>query len=304
MLQIIDLTQQYTMGAKAICDLSVSVETNSLLCILGKEEAGKTTLLKTICGLTDIKQGKILIGDNNIINTPLKNLNIAFMYETGGFFENKSVIYNLEYPLKIRQLNDDYIKQTVNHVIDKFDLSRIKNNKISKLNELDKLNLAFARLFTRNSKLILIDNPFKKFNNRNNIFEFFLPYINELNKNSTIIYATDNPYETYRLNGNILILNYGITEQYGTYEELQKNPNSLIVLKYMNPKSKIYEGKIIVVNEKLCVSYNNILRELKKNNLLNNIYIGKKVLVAELDFNNKPNINIFDYNNERKIYFD
>ena len=177
MLQIKNLTQQYTMGATALCDISVTVKTNALLCVLGKTEAGKTSLLKTLCGLTDIKHGEILLNGTHINRSSLKELDIALMHENGGFFENKTILYNLEYPLKIRKLCPEIIRKQINYVITKFNLNDVKYFKVLRLNKIERLNLSFARLFLRNLSLILIDNPFKNFENRDELFELYLPYI-------------------------------------------------------------------------------------------------------------------------------
>ena len=303
MLQIKNLTQQYTMGATALCDISVTVKTNALLCVLGKTEAGKTSLLKTLCGLTDIKHGEILLNGTHINRSSLKELDIALMHENGGFFENKTILYNLEYPLKIRKLCPEIIRKQINYVITKFNLNDVKYFKVLRLNKIERLNLSFARLFLRNLSLILIDNPFKNFENRDELFELYLPYIKELTSNASVIYATDSAYEAYKLNGDTLVLNYGIVQQYDKYENLKNNPKTLTVMNYVNPSNKIFEASIIMCDNNIFVSYNNALKEIKKDKLLNDIYIGKKVIVAEVYEGTKSTLKIFDYNSERIIYF-
>ena len=79
------------MGAVALSDLTFQIPTNGVFCVFGASESGKTTLLNTICGLTEIKQGCIYINNVRVDKNTPANHNICLALETGAFFENKSV---------------------------------------------------------------------------------------------------------------------------------------------------------------------------------------------------------------------
>jgi urea transport system ATP-binding protein len=56
--------------SQALHDLSVQAEAKSILAVLGRNGVGKTTLLRTILGLTDRSRGEITLGDDDIASLP------------------------------------------------------------------------------------------------------------------------------------------------------------------------------------------------------------------------------------------
>ncbi len=68
-------------GTKIVVkDISVNVESGEILCLLGPNGVGKTTLFKTILGFFKIKDGEIILDGENIINWPKKKLAKAIGY--------------------------------------------------------------------------------------------------------------------------------------------------------------------------------------------------------------------------------
>ena len=53
-------------GEEIFSDISFSIEKGDVLCILGPNGTGKTTLIKCLNGLHDIDSGEILINGENI----------------------------------------------------------------------------------------------------------------------------------------------------------------------------------------------------------------------------------------------
>lgn len=303
MIEIQNLTVKYPMGSTALSDLSFKIPSNGIFCIFGTAESGKTTLLNAICGLAKINQGSIYINNVKVDELTPINQSICLALENGGFFENKSVIYNLEYPLKIRNLKSEIIKQTIDKIAEKFSLSNILQMKIKKTDELTRVKIKFAKFFLRESSIYLIDNPFKKIPDRKNTFENFLQYIYELSETSIVVYATDSPDEAIKLNTHTLMLNYGIMQQCDRIEEIIANPNSLFIIKNFIKNSVTYDGCIKKIEDEVVLYYNKISKTLDTRFLINDIYIGENVLVCEYFDNDIMQIKIFDLNSEKLIYF-
>ena len=53
-------------GEEIFSDISFSIESGDVLCILGPNGTGKTTLIKCLNGLNEINSGEILINGENI----------------------------------------------------------------------------------------------------------------------------------------------------------------------------------------------------------------------------------------------
>jgi len=61
------LVKSYADGARALDDVSLSIESGEVLALLGPNGAGKTTLISIICGLTTITDGTVSVGGFDVV---------------------------------------------------------------------------------------------------------------------------------------------------------------------------------------------------------------------------------------------
>lgn len=80
-------------------------------------------------------------------------------FENFSVFENKTVFSNLAYPLKIRGEKFSEIKPKVDSVALDFGLYDVLEFKAKRLTEDQKRTVALARLFLRDAKFTLLDDP-------------------------------------------------------------------------------------------------------------------------------------------------
>ena len=74
-LEVKDATFSYRHGTDIFKDISFKAIEKNVLCILGPNGCGKTTLLKCVSGILKLQQGNILLDDRSIIS--LKRSQIA-----------------------------------------------------------------------------------------------------------------------------------------------------------------------------------------------------------------------------------
>lgn len=67
-------------GKRVVENLSMKVKSGEILCLLGPNGVGKTTLFKTILGFLKLQDGEILIDGENVGNWPRKRLARAIGY--------------------------------------------------------------------------------------------------------------------------------------------------------------------------------------------------------------------------------
>lgn len=121
--------------------------------------SGKTTMCKMLLGLLPPDSGKILVDGVDIyankrhplladaLNLPVKP----------AFFQNKTVLFNLQYPLKVRnQKNDELVRSLAKQ----FGLQAVLNNKVRSLSSQQQKQLALARGLTIPRKIVLFDGFF------------------------------------------------------------------------------------------------------------------------------------------------
>lgn len=97
MLEVFGLSVFYR-GIHALKDISLTVPENQIITLIGANGAGKSTTLRTISGLVEAHQGKILFRNQEIQNKPAHTIvreGIAMVPEGRRIFINLSVEENL-----------------------------------------------------------------------------------------------------------------------------------------------------------------------------------------------------------------
>lgn len=91
-----DLTKVYG-EQKAVNSVNLHIEKGSIYGLLGRNGAGKTTIMKMILGLTDITNGEVSVFNQNIKGNEKKIYpRIGAIIETPGFYPNLTGTENLE----------------------------------------------------------------------------------------------------------------------------------------------------------------------------------------------------------------
>ncbi len=88
-IKLINMSFEYTAYRPILKNINLNVPANSSVCILGKENSGRSTLLKILSGNYNHFQGNFLV--NNI---PIQNYNINTIRKELGIFLNKQEIFS------------------------------------------------------------------------------------------------------------------------------------------------------------------------------------------------------------------
>lgn len=99
----------HTFSAKddagvAVRDLSFTVETGQLACIVGPSGCGKSTLLRCIAGLIEPTGGEVRLHGDPVSGVP-DDLAVVFQDYSRSLFPWLSVRQNVEFPLRWRDLS-------------------------------------------------------------------------------------------------------------------------------------------------------------------------------------------------------
>ncbi len=149
----------YTSGSNVIRDVSLELERGEVLCLLGRNGAGKTSLLKTIMGLMPFRSGEIRL--NGIGLTTLKAHEIpahgvGYVPQGRRLFAELTVAENLEIGLLLKNQE----KRLLDQALDLFPVLRTRLDQISgTLSGGEQQMLAMARALCLHPSLLLLDEP-------------------------------------------------------------------------------------------------------------------------------------------------
>lgn len=164
MLNVSNLYLKYTKEYNTLNNINLKVENNENVVLFGEKESGKSSLIRVIAGLEKITSGEVLIKNIDIKKLNLKNdVSLGYISTYGAFLENKTVVQNLAYVLKIRKYDKDDIASKVNGVVLSYGLEGLKDRKLKDLSDFDRMRVAIARLNLRKIEFLLCDDIFENF---------------------------------------------------------------------------------------------------------------------------------------------
>ncbi|MCM1289419.1 MAG: ATP-binding cassette domain-containing protein [Corallococcus sp.] len=149
---------------------TLSDDVNTILCDV---QSGKGTICKLILGNLVPTQGRVLLDGRETRNLSKQSINALYLSLEPAFFENKTVLYNLQYPLRVRKSLKENAK-TVLHLAEEFGLADFLGKKVKSLSFEQKLKLSLARGLTVKRDLVLLDGFFDDNNLERNYPELSL----------------------------------------------------------------------------------------------------------------------------------
>lgn len=214
------------LGSKKILsDISFSIGTNEIVGLLGPNGAGKTTAFYIAAGILFPDQGKVLINNKDVTDTPMHaraNLGLGYLPQEASIFPDLSVENNLLGVAEFTTKDNDLAIQKVTKIVDDFDLKKILNIKGRMLSGGQRRKVEIARTLICEPSIMLLDEPFA------GIDPIAIEEIKELlqeicNKNISILITDHNVRETLSLCNKAIILSEGSIIAEGSEENLKEN---------------------------------------------------------------------------------
>jgi len=147
---------------EALTDINLHVEQGEVVTLIGANGAGKTTTLRTITGLLEPKEGRVMYEGNEISGVSTHKLvpmGIAMSPEGRGVFANLSVRENLEMGAFIRK-DKKRIADDMERGYTLFPrLKEREQQKAGTLSGGEQQMLAMARALMSRPRLLLLDEP-------------------------------------------------------------------------------------------------------------------------------------------------
>ena len=207
---------------KALDNVSLTIKEGELFGLLGVNGAGKTTLIKILCGLTNKTSGTIMIDNFNLDKEidKIKEIIDISPQET-SVANNLTVKENLEFFANIYNNNNT---NTINEIIDIFNLNEVINQRTKTLSGGYKRRLSIAIALISKPKILFLDEPTLGLDvfARRELWNI----IRKLQKDITIILTSHYLEEIENLCDRVAILSNGKLLKTGTIEELKRITNA------------------------------------------------------------------------------
>ncbi|MBP6715055.1 MAG: ATP-binding cassette domain-containing protein, partial [Aliarcobacter sp.] len=213
-------------------DINLDIKKGEFVALSGLSGSGKTTLLRILAGL-ETASGTIKIENdiwlNDKFTLPSQKREIGFVFQEYALFPNFTVMQNLLYVKKDKELAKYLLEMT--------EMYELKDRHPHSLSGGQKQRVSLCRALMNRPKLLLMDEPLSALDPymRTKLQNEIRTLHNEFE--TTTIMVSHDPSEMYRLASRVLVLDYGKIINDGLAKD--------ILLKTKGSQKLSFEGELL-----------------------------------------------------------
>jgi sulfate/thiosulfate transport system ATP-binding protein len=237
-IAVSDVSKRFN-GFTALNDVSVAIPEGSLTALLGPSGSGKSTLLRVIAGLEQPDSGQVLIGDEDVTETPARTRGVGMVFQHYAAFKHMTVYDNVAFGLAIRKRPRAEISKRVHELLELVQLDGLAQRYPAQLSGGQRQRMALARALAVEPSVLLLDEPFGALDAR--VRQELRAWLRRLHDevHVTTIIVTHDQEEAMEVAGQIVVLNEGRVEQVGSPRELYEQPANEFVMSFVGPVNRL-----------------------------------------------------------------
>jgi len=162
LLETQGLVKKYS-GRIVVNEVSITIEQRSIVGLLGRNGAGKTTSFRMIMGMVTPNSGSVIFEGRNITKLQMykrARLGIGYLSQEPSIFQRLSVRDNLYAILETMSITKAQRNRKADMLIERFALTEVANSQGRFLSGGERRKLEIARAMVTDPSLILLDEPF------------------------------------------------------------------------------------------------------------------------------------------------
>ena len=239
----------------AIDDVTFTAQDGKFSTLLGPSGSGKTTLLRCIAGLEEPDEGEIWIGEKNVYSSskrlmvPPEERGIGMVFQSYAIWPHMTVFDNIAYPLKIRKIPAEEIKEKVKLSLNQVGLEGLEKRLAPNLSGGQQQRVALARSLVYQPNVLLLDEPLSNLDAR--LREKMRTELKDLQRSIkiTTIYVTHDRVEAMALSDEVALMRGGRIAAVGKPDELYNHPPNRFVAGFLC-RMNVIKGKQTKVKKK------------------------------------------------------
>ncbi|PCJ89601.1 MAG: macrolide ABC transporter ATP-binding protein [Flavobacteriales bacterium] len=168
LIQITDITKFYRVGTeiiKALNGLSLEIQENEYVALMGPSGSGKSTLMNMLGCLDTPTGGQYILNGTDVscLNdnqlAEIRNKEIGFVFQTFNLMPRYSALENVSLPLIYAGMKQEEREKRALEVLGQVGLGDRVSHKPNELSGGQRQRVALARALVNNPSIILADEP-------------------------------------------------------------------------------------------------------------------------------------------------
>ncbi len=211
MLKLENVSSGYN-GRDVLHSISLEVSEPAIYVVLGPNGAGKTTLFRTVAGVLKRTSGSVSLDGRDLYSANEVRREIGYLTHLSALPEEMTVRAALSFYAEIEE-------GSAAKAIEMLSLSDLADKKVSNLSQGQKKRASVAKLFLRERKLYLMDEPTSNLDPI--VAKEVRDIILSLSKEKFVMYSSHNLYEAREIGDYIILIRNGSVGFFGKKEELR-----------------------------------------------------------------------------------
>jgi ABC-2 type transport system ATP-binding protein len=207
MIEVENLTKRYA-GNTAVSDVSFQVEKGRIVGLLGKNGAGKSTILRILSCFIPATAGSVRVAGYDVFHEADDvRRRIGYMPENNPLHSEMRVKEYIKFRARLKGLSSAKTRERMETVLEQCSLRDVQNRIIGQLSKGYKQRVGLADALVHEPELIILDEPTIGLDP--NQIRAFRQLIKELGKRHTILLSTHILPEVEMTCSQVLILHHG-----------------------------------------------------------------------------------------------
>ena len=159
MLSARNLSVRYG-GVQALSDVSFDLD-SGICFVCGQSGAGKTTLIRAICGVAGTSTGTISLDGIDVAEDPMRaRRHISYLPDMPPLYPDLTVEEHLSYRGRLKGLSGRRLRARMRHVMEALDLKDLATRRTISLSAGQRRRVGIADALLCETRLLLLDDPF------------------------------------------------------------------------------------------------------------------------------------------------
>ena len=227
----------------AVDGISLEIPRGSFFALLGPSGCGKTTTLRMIGGFEEPTEGRILLGDRDVVGLPPYRRDVNTVFQSYALFPHMTVADNVAFGLERKGVPKGERAGRVQEILELVGLATYGARKPKQLSGGQQQRVALARALVNQPRVLLLDEPLGALDLKlRKQMQLELKRIQH-EVGITFVHVTHDQEEAMTMADEIAVMNRGRIEQLGPPQELYERPATAFVAGFLGI-SNLLEGTV------------------------------------------------------------